>query len=199
MNIIQKWKSKSFWSKFSDIVFILFLLMMLLPVPRKYIMASVNRLKAMVIQPKLSKRILGTLENQDYEWEIMSMDGKIYHLSDFRGKIVFVNFWATWCGPCLGELPEIEKLYDNFKGIDSFKVLLVSTEKISVIKDFLKRKGYDFPVYKAMSNIPRALYSNSIPASFLIDKRGNIVMREIGATHWGGEKMRQEVEKMLKE
>ena len=195
---IQKWKSKKLISKISDFVFIALIVAMLIPASRKQIMAFVNRIKSKIIQPKVDENAEITLSDEDYKWQLADIDGNIVTMSDYEGKVIFINFWATWCGPCVGEMPEIQKFYDKFKDNDNVVFLIVSNEKPEVVKKFIEKKNYTFPVYSARSQIPQKLSSRSIPTSFLISKNGGIVLSKKGAANWGGSKMEEAVNKLLK-
>lgn len=194
---IQKWKKKSFFSKFSDIFFVIFLIAMLIPGPRKGIMAFVNNLKSKVIQPKVNTSNVNNLSEADFAWQLSDVEGNTVTLSDFKGKVIFINFWATWCGPCIGEMPEIQKFYDKFKDNDEVEFLIVTNENIDVIKNFIANKGYTFPVYSARGEVPKKLFTQTIPTSFLISKDGGIVLHKKGVANWGGEKMEESVNQLL--
>ena len=195
---IQKWKSKKLSSKISDFVFIALIVAMLVPASRKQILAFVNRIKSKIIQPKVDENAKITLSDEDYKWQLSDIDGNIINLSEFKDKVIFINFWATWCGPCVGEMPEIQKFYDKFKDNDDVVFLIVSNEEPEIIKEFIEKKSYTFPVYSARSQIPNKLSSRSIPTSFLISKTGGIVLTKKGAANWGGSKMEEAVKKLLK-
>ena len=193
---IQKWKKKSFFSKFSDIFFIVFFVAMIVPASRTEIMVFVNRIKSKVIQPKINKNFV-LLSEQDYNWELSDTEGNTISLSDFKDKVIFINLWATWCGPCIGEMPEIQKFYDNFKNNEDVVFLIVSNEETEIIKNFIEGKEYTFPIFSARSQIPDKLFSRSIPTSFLISKKGEIVLNKKGAANWGGNKMKETVNELL--
>jgi thiol-disulfide isomerase/thioredoxin len=195
---IEKWKKKSLFSKITDIIFIILIVSLLIPNSRTAIMAFVNNIKAKIIQPKIKDESI-VLSEQDYNWQLSDLKGNTINFSEFQDKVVFINFWATWCGPCVGEMPEIQKFYDNFKNNENVIFLIVSNEDKAVIQNFIDNKGYTFPVYTSMSNPPRAFDSNSIPTSFLISKSGKIVMRQVGVANWGGEKIQKTVTKLTKE
>ncbi len=193
-----KWKEKSLFSKISDIFFILFIVAMLIPTPRRAIMAFVNNIKAQIIQPKIELKNIQKLNALDYNWQLSDSKGKVVNFSEFKGKVIFLNFWATWCGPCLGEMPEIQKLYDKFKADSNIQFLLVTNEKTQIISNFIKKKKYSFPVFTALQNPPKKFFTRSIPTSFLIDKKGNILIHKVGAAKWSGNKMVKIINDALK-
>ncbi len=116
------------------------------------------------------------------------ISGKPLSLSQFKGKVVFLNVWATWCGPCRIEMPDMEKLWKKFKKED-FVILAVSIDRMGklVVMPFLKEMGLTFPVLlDPDSNIQRLYMVNALPSSFIINKTGRIAARVAGARDWFG-------------
>ena len=83
-----------------------------------------------------------------YNWAIRKLDGEEISFSQFRGKPVFLNVWATWCGPCVQEMPEIQALYESLKDSETAFVLL-SEEELDEVKPFVREQGLDVPIYIA--------------------------------------------------
>ncbi len=197
-NYIEKWKKKSLFSKITDGFFIIFIVAMLVPTSRTAIMTFVNGIKSKVIQPRVKNEIKVSLASAEYEWQLIDIDGNIVNMSEFKDKVIFINFWATWCGPCIGEMPEIQKFYDKFKDNKDVVFIIASTDDLNTMKNFMNKKDYTFPVYSIQSKIPDKLEHRSIPNSFLIDKSGGIVVHTAGAANWGGNKMEKTVNNLLK-
>jgi thiol-disulfide isomerase/thioredoxin len=115
------------------------------------------------------------------DFRLKDLDGKEVSLSDFRGKNVYLNFWATWCPPCKAEMPDIEKLYDETK--DSNLVILAVNlgEGSSTVKTFVDNNKYNFRILLDTDKDAAAKYNiSAIPSSFFIDKNGNIISKKIG-------------------
>jgi thiol-disulfide isomerase/thioredoxin len=204
MNLKQKvkayFKKKSFWGKISDFIFIGLIIALLIPGSRLAIGGFVNRIKAMIVQPSVeSAENQERMSDQDYNWPITDMDGIELSLNDFKGKVIFLNFWATWCPPCVGEMPEIQALYDMYKDRPQVQFLLVSNEDHQTVKNFIQKRGFSFPVFSSRFNAPKIFYSESIPTSFLISKDGRLVIRETGASRWSGKKMQDIINDLIKE
>jgi cytochrome c biogenesis protein CcmG/thiol:disulfide interchange protein DsbE len=120
------------------------------------------------------------------EFSLDGLSGRKGELKNFRGKIIFLSFWATWCGPCKEELPSIEALHRYFKGKD-FVVLTVAVdiEGVSPVEKFLARHGYTFHVLTDPKGETLDLYRvEKIPMAFLIDKKGRIVGKAMGPRDW---------------
>jgi peroxiredoxin len=116
---------------------------------------------------------------QEAGFTLTSMDGKTYNLDALRGKVVLLNFWATWCPPCRREMPDMEKLYRRF-GEKGLIVLAVSDEKRETVEKFLKEQNYTFPVLLDPDRkVNTAFGIEGIPNSFLFDRQGKLAAQSI--------------------
>jgi len=194
---IEKWKQKSLFSKITDGLFILFIVAMLIPASRTRVLTYVNRVKSKIIQPRVKDEIKVSLSAAEYDWQLADIDGNVVNMSEFKDKVIFINFWATWCGPCIGEMPEIQKFYDKFKNNNDVVFIIASTDDLATMKDFMSKKDYTFPVYSIQSEVPAKLEHKSIPNSFLIDKNGGVAVHTVGAANWGGSKIERTVNELI--
>jgi len=122
------------------------------------------------------------------DFTLENLEGVKVSLKDFKGKAVFLNFWATWCGPCQWEMPAMEKLWQKFKN-DKFVIIAVNIrEGKEMVKSFMKEKGYTFPVLlDSKGEVARTYGIRAIPTTFLIDVEGKIMGKAIGARDWAGQ------------
>jgi len=195
---LTKWKKKSMLSKISDIVFLILIITLLFPQGRMFIGGFINNLKSKISQPGLlAERV--PVDYVDMEWSMTDRSGADFNLIENKGKVVFLNLWATWCPPCVGEMPGIQDLYDKFKDNPDIAFVLVSNEDQATISKFMERKKYSFPVFSSKNQAPAAFLSRSIPTTFVISKKGEVVIREVGAINWGGKKMNGIIEDLLDE
>jgi len=113
------------------------------------------------------------------------LSGENAALSSYKGKVVILNFWATWCPPCRSEMPSMETLYQRFKN-DGLEILAVNTgEDSNTVRQFIQNNRYTFPVPLDTSGRVSALYGvQAIPTSYIIDRTGKIVARITGAISW---------------
>ena len=120
------------------------------------------------------------------EFELPSLSGEIVRLSEYRGKVVFLNIWATWCGPCREEMPSMEKLYQELKD-DDFEILAVSVDEkgARAVEPFAKKFNLTFPILLDQEGKASRLYNTTgVPETFIIDKNGVIISKVIGYRNW---------------
>ena len=108
-------------------------------------------------------------------------EGKTVSLNSLKGKVVFINFWATWCPPCIHEMPSINELKKSLNDNDDIVFLMVDVDnKMEQSSAFMKENGYDLPVYVPASEIPSDYLGGAIPTTVILDKNGNIAARMEG-------------------
>jgi|TARA_B110000240_G_scaffold168121_1_gene190349 cytochrome c biogenesis protein CcmG/thiol:disulfide interchange protein DsbE len=123
------------------------------------------------------------------EFELPTLQGGKIKLSDYRGKVLFINFWATWCATCKVEMPSMEKLYQRFREYD-FEMLTISVDKdLSLISPFIKEYNLSFPVLlDPDSKVAKRDYKTTgVPETFVVDKNGIIVHKAIGPRDWAND------------
>lgn len=168
---------------------------MLIPQTRQPIQVFLNKGLAMFEPSIEDKSNRKTLEFDS--WKLQDLQGNQINFKDLKGKVVLLNFWATWCPPCVAELPHIKDLSADYK--DKIEIVLVSNESANKVKSFLKAKGFELNSYMPLSEYPNALDISSIPRTFLIGKNGAIAIDKTGAANWNSDAVRQQIEVLLKE
>jgi peroxiredoxin len=123
------------------------------------------------------------------DFNLLDLTGKRVILSDFKGKIVFLNFWATWCSPCREEMPSMQKLFTRFKDKD-FAMLAVSLkEPASAVQKFFKDYSLTFTALLDSEGELMTSYGvRAIPATYIIDRDGTIIGKAFGPRKWDGQK-----------
>ncbi len=117
----------------------------------------------------------------NYLTGLTDLEGNAVEMND--QQVVFLNVWATWCGPCNIEMPGIQKLYDRYKDNPKVSFYIVSDEDAETVSPFIAKKGYELPFYQFRGNYPAMLDGNAIPRTYIIHK-GKILVSEIGASQW---------------
>lgn len=113
-------------------------------------------------------------------------------------KVVFINFWATWCPPCIAEMPSIEKLYDNFKDNDNMVFIIADVDnKYEQSVSFMKNKKLNLPVHVPVDNIPGHWLGGAIPTTLILDKRGDIVVRHEGMADYSRPEVMDFIQKLI--
>jgi peroxiredoxin len=132
------------------------------------------------------------------DFTLNNLAGEPVTLSQYRGKVVFLNFWASWCPPCRAEMPSMDRLHEVFYG-QEFVILAVNTENDErVVRSFLDRNPHKFPVLLDLDGKVQNLYDvHRFPETFLIDQEGKLVERFIGARDWSATDFLKRVASMI--
>lgn len=126
--------------------------------------------------------------------------GDVISLNDLKGKVVFVNFWATWCPPCRAEMPSVEKLYRQYSADNKFVFITVDADgNYAKAKKFLDRRNFALPLYTIASNVPAELFSGQLPTTVVLNKKSEIVFRHEGMADYSDKKFIDYLKKLSEE
>jgi thiol-disulfide isomerase/thioredoxin len=153
------------------------------------------RLKAPELPTGPNVPVLG---RADPGWKLETLDGQEVSFDRFHGTTVFLNIWATWCLPCVAEVPSIHALYDAVKD-EGVAVVLVTEEPPEAARRFVAKKGWHVPVYIARAGVPAVFDTGAIPATFLLNRRGEVVYRHTGSADWNTEACRGFLRRLQRE
>lgn len=129
-------------------------------------------------------------------WKLKALDGTEINLEEaYKDKVVFINFWATWCLPCIAEMPTIEKLYQKFKNRIGFAC--ISNESLEAIREFKTKKKYSFTMYQIEMEVPDEFEPERIPATFIISRDRKVALKHVGGADWSHEKVINFLEKLI--
>ena len=149
-----------------------------------------------LITPKIENKHQNETENvtttatpADFNLMLMDEDGNTLSLADFKGKAIFMNMWATWCPPCIAEMPNINKLYKEM-GHDVAFVMVSLDEDFETAKSFNNRKGFDLPIYTLQSRRPAMYQSTTVPTTYVISADGNLMLTHKGMANYNTSKFR---------
>lgn len=137
-------------------------------------------------------------EDFNYQFTIKDLDGNKFSFDQYKGKVIFLNVWAAWCGPCRAEMPGIQKLYNK---MDKEKVtfIMLSIDKdadLAKVVDYVKKKEFTFRTYQPSGYLPQQLKVPFIPTTFIISKEGKIVKKEVGTTNFNKPKFQKFLEEL---
>lgn len=129
----------------------------------------------------------------NYNFTIKDLQGNKIPFEQFKGKVIFLNMWATWCGPCRAEMPGIQSLYNKVKS-DSIVFVMLSWDQDrdkAKIEKYIEKNSFSFPVYQPAGYLPDHLQVPSIPTTFIISKAGKLIQKEVGTRNYNTKRMLQ--------
>ncbi len=132
------------------------------------------------VPPSSQLEVLG---HADFQWEIEDLDGTETNLGAFEGRVIFLNFWASWCKPCVAEMASIQQLAARLHDSD-VAFLLISPEGERSVRRFVRKQGLSVPVYLERQDAPPEFGVVGLPTTLIIDREGRIVLRHYGAADW---------------
>jgi thiol-disulfide isomerase/thioredoxin len=179
----------------SNIIFVIVILLLIIPQTRQPIQIFLQKGLALFgpsIIDESDREVL-----TDYNWELVNQSGETYDFNEAKGQVVLINFWATWCPPCIAEMPSLEALFASYK--DDVVFLFVSNEDPKVISKFMTKNNYSFHYYLPKSTNPKLFDVSGIPRTFIIDKKGQIVVDKTGAANWNSDGVRNQLDALLKD
>ena len=157
---------------------------------------------AETLQKRMSRQGLGVAQKPltPIEFELPDLAGKKVKLSSLKGKVVFLNFWATWCGPCRSEMPSMQRMYEKFKA-QGLEILAVDLqEDKGQVQRFADELGLSFPILLDSEGDVGARYNaRAIPTTYLFDRTGFIFARAVGARQWDTPEMLETLRLVLTE
>lgn len=182
--------------RLNNILFLLFCVLLIIPQTRSFIQIGLNKIKVAVWSPSIE-----AVEDQNqlpsFTYAVTDLMGNDTTFTIGNGKVMFISYWATWCPPCLAELPSIQSLYKAYG--DRVIFLLLTTEDPVVVTRFMRKKGYELPVYFSRMDTPAVLKERTIPTNFVINAQGKIIIKETGAANWNSTKVRVLLDGLLEE
>ena len=146
-------------------------------------------LKTGLIRPKTEKT--ADFGFADYNFSLVNQAGKLLDVNSLKGKVIFLNFWATWCSPCVAEMPDINNLYKGL-GNENIVFLMISVDDDFVkAKKFAEKRRFSFNVYYPASSIPNVFSGNVVPTTYIISPGGKILVKKEGMAQYNTDSFRK--------
>lgn len=196
MEKLKIWIKKN-WSNVFLGVF--FLVLLVSPDAKAWLMrqvVSTGILNSKIEEKAVANNVAPISEN----FSLIDEKGEIINISDLKGKVVFINFWASWCPPCRAEFPSIQKFYDKFKDNKNLVFLTVNMdEQAEAGKKYLKKENFSVPFLVPNGNVPSEYFSGSLPTTVVLDKTGQIRMHHAGMSDYSKDSFYEEINQLLNE
>ena len=200
MEKIKIWLKKN-WS--TAILFAFFVLLLVSPDAKAWFMRqiiSTGIMNSRVEEKSATETADASNKAIAENFVVADKSGKTISTADLKGKVVFMNFWASWCPPCRAEFPSIQKFYDQYKNNPDVVFLTVNLdEEASLGENYLKKEQYSLPFLVPAGNIPTAYFSGSLPTTVVLDKSGAIRLHHAGMADYSKASFYKEIDALLKE
>jgi len=130
--------------------------------------------------------------------QFSDLENNIFTIQDFKGKNLFINYWATWCNPCLAEMPYMAELYENFKDEEDIIFLYLSREKLETIKNYIPKDEslQQLPIYKIITD-DEFFATSGIPTTFIINSVGEVTVKDLGSAFWNDESVFKFIDNLI--
>lgn len=146
------------------------------------------------------KESKGKTTGESADFRVQDEDGRLVSTQDLKGKVVFMNFWASWCPPCRAEFASIQKFYDRYKDDKDVVFLTVNLDdQPDAGRNYLDKQKYTLPLLVPASAIPAAYYTGSLPTTVVLDKKGAIRLHHTGMADYSKDSFYKKIDEMLAE
>lgn len=144
----------------------------------------------------------GALDEEEYlkasyDFSVIDEEGKVIEVESFRGKTIFMNLWATWCPPCIAEMPSINGLYQDFKSDENIIFLIISEDRnFELAKKWVAERDLDLPIYHLRTPLPDVYQTGLLPSTFVISPKEKVVVEKIGMANYDTKRFRRILRRM---
>ena len=164
---------------------------------------SIMYLKEVIEAPKLlapssEEMKVTTIDFESNMLQFSDLENNISTIQNFKGKNLFVNYWATWCNPCLAEMPYMVELYEKYKNEEDIKFLFLSREDLKTIKNYIPKDEnlQKLPIYKIITD-DEFFATSGIPTTFIIDSTGEVIVKDVGTAFWNDESVFKFIDNLI--
>lgn len=181
--------------KISNLIFMVILILFFIPNTRGMMQIFLTRIFS--FSPSLVD-VEDRAQVSSYDWKLHGVNTSGFNFENAKGKVVVLNYWATWCPPCIAEMPSLQNLYDLYKEKEVV-FLFVTNEVDEDIFKFMNAKKFTYPVYRSLGNDPKPFERDPIPGTYVLDKKGNVVIHKVGAADWDTSSVQETINSLLSE
>ena len=130
--------------------------------------------------------------------QFSDLENNIFTIQNFKGKNLFINYWATWCNPCLAEMPYMAELYEKYKDEEDIIFLYLSREKLETIKDYIPKDEslQQLPIYKIVTD-DEFFATSGIPTTFIVNSDGKVIVKDLGTAFWNDESVFKFIDNLI--
>ncbi|WP_143883498.1 TlpA family protein disulfide reductase [Chryseobacterium binzhouense] len=200
MEKFKIWFRKN-WS--TTILVLVFIVLLVSPDAKAWLMRQIistgllnSKIEKKKAEPSSESSSLAITEN----FSIRNEKGEVINTSELKGKVAFINFWASWCPPCRAEFPSIQKFYNQYKSNKDLVFLTVNLdEKPAVGKMYLEKEQFTVPFLVPEGSIPSSFFNGSLPTTVVLDKSGKIRMHHAGMADYSKDSFYKEIDQLLNE
>jgi thiol-disulfide isomerase/thioredoxin len=195
MEKFKIWLRKN-WS--TTLMFTAFVVLLISPDAKAWLMRQV--ISTGLLNSKIEEKPSGqpateNIASVSQNFSVQDESGKIINTSELKGKVVFINFWASWCPPCRAEFPSIQKFYDKYNSNKDLVFLTVNLDDEAASgKTYLEKEKFNIPFI-----VPNEYFSGSLPTTVVLDKAGKVRMHHAGMADYSKDSFYQEINQLLKE
>ena len=139
-----------------------------------------------------------TIDFESNMLQFSDLENNIFTIQNFKGKNLFINYWATWCNPCLAEMPYMVELYEKYKNEEDIKFLFLSREDLKTIKNYIPKDEnlQKLPIYKIITD-DEFFATSGIPTTFIIDSTGEVIVKDVGTAFWNDESVFKFIDSLI--
>jgi len=171
---------------FNALFIIILLIIVLVPDAKAFLIKGLMEIGFYSPKVENPKEITTSLNGIQFK----NIKGNVIDLGDLKGKVIFLNFWATWCPPCRAEMPSINKLYSQFKNDKNIVFIFADADgDFAKSGKFMADRKYAMPVYKVERNIPEQIFAGALPTTVIFDKQGRLSFRHEGVANYADKKI----------
>ncbi|NMN38453.1 TlpA family protein disulfide reductase [Pedobacter sp. SG918] len=171
---------------FNALLLIMLLVIVFVPDAKAFLIRGLMEIG--FYSPEVERPMTSTMGLNGIQFK--DLKGNVIDLGDLKGKVIFLNFWATWCPPCRAEMPSINKLYAQFKNDKDIVFIFADADgDFAKSGKFMSDRKYEMPVYKVESDIPEKVFTGALPTTVIFDKQGRLSFRHEGVANYADKKI----------